>query len=654
MAAERLLRGPVRDRRRRGRAAHRRSASRSTPAGGAHYEKFVRVAPPVVDRRASRRRCAVEGGTIAEARDRADQHGLDPAAGAARSSRPWSGSRPPTRPSATAVASAADGHQPALGPQRRRRLPQAPRDGADPARGPRRGRSVTPDGADATPSPCRPRSTTPGPRSWTSRRSASCFPGATVTEVTDDGFSGTVKVKLGPIALRLLRHGLVRRARRRGPPRGHRGQGQGQAGQRHGRGHGDDPADRRRRRRPGPTSPTDLAVTGKPAQFGRGVMQDVSDKLLGQFVACIEKQLTDAAAAPEPEVPEAAVPAVVGDTSAAAASTAYVETGSDALAADTSAPRPAAPAPRQRTRAIRRAGSGRPRGGCAARPRLGRHAGAHPALCRLCGRHRHRDRHRLAHRPRRQEPAPPARSNRKSNPSPSEGTDCSFELRRDSATLEPCHASSSSAATARSPWTRRPAAPATATRSPGGPQPRPRGRRRGHRSQARSSTSRTADATQIADLLARPRRRRLVGRSRRRQPRADLRRRPRRRDPLHGRRPQAASALRHGVLLRRRARPRRPRGRLLLRLRRGQDGSRRAPARQRPGLDDPAPEQADDPAGSHRPHRGRAQGMVAGGCPATTSPTSSARSSSTPECERPVGSLPSTTASSPSTATAPA
>ncbi len=32
---------------------------------------------------------------------------------------------------------------------------------------------------------------------------------------------------------------------------------------------------------------TDLAITGKPAQFGRGVMQDVSDKLLGQFVACL-------------------------------------------------------------------------------------------------------------------------------------------------------------------------------------------------------------------------------------------------------------------------------------------------------------------------------------------------------------------------------
>lgn len=32
-------------------------------------------------------------------------------------------------------------------------------------------------------------------------------------------------------------------------------------------------------------------MTGKPAQFGRGVIQDVSDKLLGQFVECISKKL---------------------------------------------------------------------------------------------------------------------------------------------------------------------------------------------------------------------------------------------------------------------------------------------------------------------------------------------------------------------------
>jgi hypothetical protein len=36
---------------------------------------------------------------------------------------------------------------------------------------------------------------------------------------------------------------------------------------------------------------TDLNITGKPAQFGRGVMQDVSDKLLGQFVECLETRV---------------------------------------------------------------------------------------------------------------------------------------------------------------------------------------------------------------------------------------------------------------------------------------------------------------------------------------------------------------------------
>jgi len=36
---------------------------------------------------------------------------------------------------------------------------------------------------------------------------------------------------------------------------------------------------------------TDLNITGKPAQFGRGVLQDVSDKLLGQFASCLETKL---------------------------------------------------------------------------------------------------------------------------------------------------------------------------------------------------------------------------------------------------------------------------------------------------------------------------------------------------------------------------
>jgi hypothetical protein len=60
---------------------------------------------------------------------------------------------------------------------------------------------------------------------------------------------------------------------------------------------------------------TDLAITGKPAQFGRGVMQDVSDKLLGQFVACLEQRLAGPEA--EPEAAPVAAAAGPGETGTA-------------------------------------------------------------------------------------------------------------------------------------------------------------------------------------------------------------------------------------------------------------------------------------------------------------------------------------------------
>lgn len=44
---------------------------------------------------------------------------------------------------------------------------------------------------------------------------------------------------------------------------------------------------------------TDLAITGKPAQFARGVMVDVSNKLLGQFVDCLSAKITDPGPASE-------------------------------------------------------------------------------------------------------------------------------------------------------------------------------------------------------------------------------------------------------------------------------------------------------------------------------------------------------------------
>ncbi|MFI9835051.1 SRPBCC family protein [Streptomyces sp. NPDC051913] len=36
---------------------------------------------------------------------------------------------------------------------------------------------------------------------------------------------------------------------------------------------------------------TDLTVTGRPAQFGRGVMAEVGDRIIGQFAACLAEKL---------------------------------------------------------------------------------------------------------------------------------------------------------------------------------------------------------------------------------------------------------------------------------------------------------------------------------------------------------------------------
>lgn len=141
----------------------------------------------------------------------------------------------------------------------------------------------------------------------------SCFPGATVTEVTDEGFAGTVKVRLGPIALVyagtgafLERDDDAHRALIEAKGKDKRGNGTAGATVRiqlTDTGEGSTRAD----------VSTDLAVTGKPAQFGRGVMQDVSDKLLQQFVTCIEARI-GATGATTPTTSDAPVstPAVTG------------------------------------------------------------------------------------------------------------------------------------------------------------------------------------------------------------------------------------------------------------------------------------------------------------------------------------------------------
>ncbi|WP_151084400.1 SRPBCC family protein [Nocardioides cynanchi] len=170
---------------------------------------------------------------------------------------------------------------------------------------------------------------------------AQCFPGAQVTSVEDTTFNGSVKVKLGPISLVYNGSGTFTEKDETAhrfvvDAKGKDKRGNGTAG-----------AKVTLAMTPNGDSTdvkveTDLAITGKPAQFGRGVMQDVSDKLLNQFVACLEQRMAreDSTAAPaEPAAADqaAAVPAAAEVTPDPAAPS------SETPAAAT--PDPAAPAP---------------------------------------------------------------------------------------------------------------------------------------------------------------------------------------------------------------------------------------------------------------------------------------------------------------------
>jgi len=137
-------------------------------------------------------------------------------------------------------------------------------------------------------------------------RIAPCMPGAQLQEVEGDEYRGIVKVKVGPITAQYkgvaritesddANHRVVIRAEGRDT----RGQGNASATatavlQSDGDG-------------TRVSIDSDVTITGKVAQFGRGVIADVSAKLLDQFVACLERDVLSAPA-PEP-ASEASTPA---------------------------------------------------------------------------------------------------------------------------------------------------------------------------------------------------------------------------------------------------------------------------------------------------------------------------------------------------------
>ena len=129
---------------------------------------------------------------------------------------------------------------------------------------------------------------------------APCFPGATLTEYEGDAFSGTVKVKLGPIAMTYKGKGTyvtrdedAHRVVIDAKGRDSRGNGTANA------------LVLASRAAYGPyrtavSMVTDMTITGKPAQFGRGVISDVADKIIEQFSACVARKLAADPAAPTP------------------------------------------------------------------------------------------------------------------------------------------------------------------------------------------------------------------------------------------------------------------------------------------------------------------------------------------------------------------
>jgi hypothetical protein len=134
---------------------------------------------------------------------------------------------------------------------------------------------------------------------------APCMPGAQLQEVEGDEFRGIVKVKVGPITAQYKGTARIieadeaaRRVVIKADGRDTRGQGNASATV---TAAFEPDGDGTR-----VSIDTDLNVTGKVAQFGRGVMADVSAKLLAQFVECLESTVL---AGPEASAAEQASPA---------------------------------------------------------------------------------------------------------------------------------------------------------------------------------------------------------------------------------------------------------------------------------------------------------------------------------------------------------
>ncbi|QNT91177.1 carbon monoxide dehydrogenase subunit G (CoxG) family protein [Streptomyces griseofuscus] len=191
---------------------------------------------------------------------------------------------------------------------------------------------------------------------------APCMPGAQLTGVDGDVYRGKVKVKVGPVTSQF--QGTARLTEQ--DEAGH--SAVISASGKDIRGQGNASATVHARLRPDGTGTvvsvsTDLNISGKLAQFGSGMIKEISEKLFAQFVANVEEQLLHKPEPAEPTEPEAsearaAAPAPSSATTVEQ-STAEPTAAESHAPADAPAVRPSAP-PRSESAAPRPAARPQP------------------------------------------------------------------------------------------------------------------------------------------------------------------------------------------------------------------------------------------------------------------------------------------------------
>jgi uncharacterized protein len=167
------------------------------------------------------------------------------------------------------------------------------------------------------------------------KRIAPCMPGATVDEVDGDVVTGRIKVKVGPVSLTY--RGTAKFTERDPEARVVVVEASGKET----RGAGTASATVRASLAPDAsengtqvTMHTTMNVTGRPAQFGRGVIVEVGGKLVDQFAANLAKLITGDTEAEVVEIVEVVeVVEESADGASASAATAEVASGNGASSA---------------------------------------------------------------------------------------------------------------------------------------------------------------------------------------------------------------------------------------------------------------------------------------------------------------------------------